>query len=321
MVENGADDDETLAEFLDARVKPDWLVRLEKIENQVSAEVPDEVWQRFADRTGLTLADCKASLSGTVADIRHSLIYPSSKRRIERDRLHHSQLATLSKMIGQVAFMYSRLEHHIMPVVGHTRSLHERFSKTYRRFIERTSDDADVKATAAAHADFFGIMLSLLELETTRLIDEVKEPGTPGRPKFPERQNCAESAVSLWLHLRWEAGFRAEHLLPTKKNLGFLFITELLDLGFKPNPVAPATINNLAKRAIAEVRGHALDVSAFMEAELRAGREVGPAGPGFDVGPYDALIRYLKASSPEHLLLMPEEAEARVDQKPSTEKP
>lgn len=284
-----------LLEILAARPEPEWIKRHRDIEYDVRQSVSEDTWASLAHLTGLPLESCRDYLIGTIVDIRDSITHPDSQAHSERYKQFYSQIADLLRFVAVGRSIYGNIAFYSHHMPAGTPQLVDRLAASYADLLSKVDSTQHLQASASEHVQQLPTMLELLESELIKLLNELPSPTPSGRRKFPERKTAAESAVDLWLHLRWDLGLRGEALVPAKKNHGFKFVAQMLEIGFVPRPVASATVNNLTKQAIASCRDHAIEVSDFIESEIEAGRAAFPVGPGFSVGPHEAALRYLES--------------------------
>ena len=292
-----AEDDETdfkaAAAWLANRPKSEAALRREAIAKDLAAETPQSIWSRLSKYAGADPQALAPSLHRIVVEMRYRLLYPASKNRAEESVKYFKDLKEFANLIEALVIKFNEFAYRESGAAPGFASLWERFADYNERYYassrpaERRQEILDMSIS-----EFPGL-LELLKIATFDHERAVPNPVTPGRPRFPETTECAQSAITAWLRARWACGVRGKGLVPTQRNGGTRFVAELLALGFKASPRSDITLDKLAKATISDWRGHVIATSNFIETERAAGLDTRLHPFSFQVHPFDAYRRFM----------------------------
>jgi hypothetical protein len=109
------------------------------------------------------------------------------------------------------------------------------------REIECDLFDNPLESFFHAFGNIVRRQLSLKEFRTKR-----------GKPRKKSRKLAAQSALKAWICFRVRADCSLDDLKPIKKNQGFRFVTEVMEMMITSSPLATSTINNHVRATISE---------------------------------------------------------------------
>ncbi len=255
--------------------------------------MPSRTWDDLCRYAGSDVAELRSELKYLVCNMRYRLRHPPSKKARDAQRKFHRDLTEFADLIEGIEAKLKRILHAEHIEVHGFSTLWERFADYNRRYYSQTRPREQREQILETSIQEFQPLLFLLKKATLELEASLPKPSGRGRPRFPERDECAHQAVSAWLQARWASGYRGKDLIANKRNNGLRFVTTLIELGFHETSRSIATVENLAHSAISDSQSHAIAVSDFIEADRAEGLETTLSWSGFNVAPFDAYKRYM----------------------------
>ncbi|MAK63580.1 MAG: hypothetical protein CMF75_02385 [Maricaulis sp.] len=275
--------------------KSEAALRREAIAEEVAAETPRSKWVKLSKYADADPQELAPTLQRVAVEMRYRLLYPASKSRNEERVKYFNDLKEFADLIEALVIKFKEFAYRNNDASPGFASLWERFADYNENYYARSRPRARRQEILEISISEFPGLLEVLRIATFDHERELPNPVGPGRPRFPETTECAQSAVTTWLRARWDRGIRGKDLVPTQRNGGTRFVTELLELGFKATPRSDITLDKLAKATISNLRRHVIAVSNFIEAEQAAGLDTRLHPFSFQVHPFDAYRRFMVA--------------------------